>query len=156
MWFNAVVSIMKAFKKLIDIYSQRAILWGAWLKVYYYPEGKDESSDRRTGYQKVEKLTKNHPRIWTLFKATMVKVEKKGLEDYKKLKWVKPLKGVKAPIQELRIPKTRKGGVLRLYFADLPDKSGDIIVLSEEFKTIKKASPEVIKLAEKRYKERYK
>lgn len=83
-----------------------------------------------------KKLMNEHPpKFWLMVKETLEKVKKSSdLEVLKRQKWVRPLKHIKEPILEFRIPPSRRGGVVRLYFAYKKNDSNTIIILSAEKK----------------------
>ena len=71
----------------------------------------------------------------------------------KRDKRVGTLKHISEPIMEFRIPPTKSGGVVRLYFSYLNKEKDSIIILSAERKNGRsKADPKKIKQAISRYK----
>lgn len=89
------------------------------------------------------------PKLWIMVRNTMEKVTSvSNLDMFKSNEWVKHIDG---KIWEFRIPPTKQGGVIRLYFGYKAEDH--IIILSGERKTKKEADQNKIDDAKKRYKE---
>lgn len=101
-----------------------------------------------------KKLENKHPKLWALTYTTLKEVEKsENLDMLKRDSRVGALKYISEPILEFRIPPTKSGGVVRLYFSYMSKNKDSIIILSAERKNgRRKADPEKIKQAIARYK----
>ena len=98
-------------------------------------------------------LMSKHKDLWSLIKTTIEKAhEYSDLSVFEKQGIVGKLKN-KLNIYEFRIPPTRRGGVVRLYFGYKKNDKNTIIILTGEFKKIKESNSKIIDLAEKYYKE---
>ena len=99
-------------------------------------------------------LKKKHPKLFALVRTTIEKVKKsQNLSDLERQRWVSRLSEASLPIYEFRIPPTKKGGVVRLYFGYKKSDKNTIVILTGELKHKKEADPIKIKSAEKYYKE---
>lgn len=124
------------------------------LEIVYYPD-QDSLEDPLGPIGRFYKdLRKSHPDLWALVhQATKSVKDAPDLESLKNQKWVERISYSNYPLYEFRIPPQRRGGVVRLYFAYKKNNSKTIVILSAELKKGKKANPEKIKQAEKRYQE---
>ena len=128
------------------------------MNVVFYPDKTDLEINVNKGpvVNKIKDITKNRPKLFALISRTMddVKIHK-NLDKYNSNEWVTPLKGIKEPIFEFRIPPRDKKGVIRLYFAYKKNNQNTIIILSAEIKQGGKceANKDDIKRAIERYKE---
>lgn len=121
------------------------------MKVLAYPDNETDNSHGPIG-RFLKDLQKNHVQLWSTVNSLLDKVKRKSnLDEYFATEWVKRLPKTKEKLFEFRIPPTRRGGVVRIYFGFKKDDPSTVILLSAELKKGKKANKEQIKLAEKRY-----
>jgi phage-related protein len=94
---------------------------------------------------------KNRAELSAKFRSTIETIERHGIEYLKETqpKWVSPLSHISEPLSELRIPPTRKGGVLRVYFFRVSEE--EICLLDIQFKRGKDRADTAS--AQKRYRE---
>jgi hypothetical protein len=135
------------------------------MKIFFYPdfEFSDNAGDnleKRIGESSgsivkfLDKLRIKRPELWSLVKTTLTNAQNDILFDLlKRQSWIEPLVGTKEPIHEFRIPPTKKGGVVRLYFGYKQNDPKTIFILSAELKKNTETNNERIKQAEQRYKE---
>jgi hypothetical protein len=125
------------------------------MKVTYYRDQTDFEEGDGPILRFIRDLQSAKPHLFALVRETMMDVAKiDNLEKYKKTKWVKKIPKQSKPIFEFRIPPTKSGGVVRLYFGYKKRLKSEICILSCELKRGKtKADPKKLKLAEKRYSE---
>lgn len=99
-------------------------------------------------------LIKKRPDLATLVKSTLDEVNKSiTLDLFFRQEIAAKVDHCSEPIYEFRIPKTRKGGVVRLYFGYQNNNNSIIHILAAELKNTK--SPDANKIAQaiSRYKE---
>ncbi len=97
------------------------------------------------------------PKYWILVKETLETAKKKESLDFLFASGgVMKLSGCSEPIHEFRIPPSKKGGVVRIYFAYNPDNNKEIWLFSAELKKSTKPDKVKIDIAIKRYKEVFK
>lgn len=98
-------------------------------------------------------LKRKRADLWTLVDQQMRTARNlENLRAFELAEIVGRLGEVKAPLYEFRIPKTRRGGVVRIYFCYRTEEPGCIILLDAE---LKKGHAANIDSAEKRYRELY-
>jgi hypothetical protein len=99
-------------------------------------------------------LKKEYPALFALTRNTLKDVKKADdLSLWENNKRAGRLKWVKEPIWEFRIPPTRSGGVVRLYFGYDKHNKRKIHILQAEVKHDTEANPEKVKSAIDRFKE---
>ena len=86
------------------------------MKVLYWPQ----LDERKTPEVSLEdfhsKLKRKRPDLWAMVRETIKQAEKPGgIEALRKSQWVSRLSG-SDPIWEFRIPPTKRGGEVRIYF----------------------------------------
>lgn len=120
------------------------------MNIILFPEDSDSGPIRKL----FKKLEQTDRPLWTLVREYLEKVKRSSnLNDLEKQEIVKPVKYTKVPLYEFRIPKTRRKGVVRLYFAYKKSDRNTIIILAAEKKNKKAADSIKIAQAEQRYKE---
>jgi len=125
------------------------------MRVFYWPYWKEEEKAEGSLDDFLSKLKlEKHADLWALARKTIEEAEKpKGLEILKANQRVGPLKGVKEPIWEFRIPPRKRGGVVRIYFCHKKEDHNCIICLDAELKKRAESSPQKIQSAKLRYRE---
>lgn len=123
------------------------------MNVIFYPNLQE--MDNVTG--KIDKLFKflrsKRPDLWRMVLTIIEKVNKySNLDILERQEIVGKLRN-KPHIYEFRIPPTKSGGVIRLYFGYKKNDKNTIVILTGEFKKKREANSNIIKLAEKYYKE---
>lgn len=123
------------------------------MRILYWPQcGEKDSGDVSLEDFLSRLKLKKHPDLWTLVRNTIKKAEEpQGWAALRGTGWVRPLREIKEPIWEFRIPPTRRGGVVRIYFCHKGDDS--IVCLVGEFKKRVEASSQKIHQAQMRYRE---
>jgi phage-related protein len=127
------------------------------LKVRFYPDLSGENTGATSVFRTIEKLKRKHQELYSLVREVLLDVEKNcdDLSMYQKRAQVSRLRNSSEPIWEFRIPKTRRGGVVRIYFCYHTGLSGDpmIVLLSMELKKTARADRQVVAEAERNYRE---
>ncbi len=154
---NINFSKIKISNIIIDIYSLLAIIYGDKMIVFIYCDilyQDNIENNKGSVVRFLEKLRNERPDLWTQVSVTLNKVmESSNLGIFERQGRVEKLKRTSVPIYEFKIPPTRKGGVVRLYFAFKKNDLNTIHILSAELKHKKEPDPIKIKQAEQRYKE---
>ena len=120
----------------------------------YYPSCTENETEKGPIENFLSTLQKKRSDLWSLVDETLRKVgEAENLDALIKSKYVGRLKRQKEPIFEFRIPPTKKGGVVRIYFCYKKKERNCIILLDAELKKRSEAAGEKIKEACKRYRE---
>lgn len=133
------------------------------MNIYCYPDdnkiiqlsSKTKAEEQRGSvYKFLKKLMKDRPDLWALTNSTLKEAQKlDDLKRFEKNKWVGKLKKEDSPIYEFRIPPTKRGGVVRIYFAYIDSKPKSIMLLSAELKHKKGSNNGKVTQAVRRYKE---
>ena len=94
------------------------------------------------------------PKLWSLVREMISKIQNKSdLRCFEETGIISRLQKTIVPLYEIKIPKTNKNGVVRLYFAYKKGDKSTIFILSAEKKKRKESNKNIIRQAEKRYKE---
>jgi hypothetical protein len=115
----------------VDKYSIFAIFvkWGK-MKLMFYPEQLDSKKEGLV-QEFIRKVLKKHNDLRLRVEKFFEKVrESKSLDPFYKDDTIAPLRG----ILEMRIPKTRSGGVVRIYFCKHPKIMDLLVLLDAELK----------------------
>ena len=125
------------------------------MKIGYYPGEVGDDPVDASVHKWIEKLKKKQPELYSLTMKVLRKMEKSAsLQPFIDQEIIKPLR---SPLFEIRIPKKRAGGVVRLYFCYVPGKEGCIQILEHEIKRGRQSADQnVINSAMRRYKELFK
>ena len=131
------------------------LYWKGGMKIIYYRDSTNYENATSSIKKFFSKLQKKRPDLWTMTMNTLKKIETES--NYIKIlegnEGVSRLRYTKEPIFELRIPPTKGGGVVRLYFGYKKNNNNIIYIFSAELKKgTSEASAEKIKQSEEHYK----
>jgi len=101
------------------------------MRFSWYPQFLDPDATAKV--QKfIQKDLKKYPDLLSRVRTFLVSVEKvENLDSYYKSGEMAKLEGA---LHEMRIPPTRRGGVVRIYFCVNPEDSREIMLLDAELK----------------------
>ncbi len=129
-----------------------AILLVCAVKIGYYPGKPEEDPVDASTRKWIEKLKRKKPDLYSIAMKVLKKMEESdSLQPFIDQGIVAQLSN---PLWEIKIPKKKAGGVVRLYFCKVPHREGYIHILEHEIKN-GRTNPDsnILKSARKRYKE---
>lgn len=124
--------------------------------IIYYPNNTVIANNAGPVCKFLKDLARKKPSLWNLVDARIKEIKKEiNLKHLENQKIVEKLNGLAVPIHELRVPKQRRGGVVRIYFGYKTNDNNTIVFLAGELKMNWRSSPNpaIIKNAIKRYRE---
>lgn len=123
------------------------------MTIHYYPDISGGSPTAGSVLKFIDHLAKDEPKLYAMVRSTIDKLSIPGATmDSILPTWHGNLSHLSAPIRELRIPPTRSGGVVRLYYCIDKRSPNAIVILDGEVKKNNRASA-YTKQAVKRYNE---
>lgn len=124
------------------------------MKISFYPDVTSSNIRESKLYKFSDSLRKTNPDLWGLMVSTLKSIENnENLDFLTQTGWIEHLNKNNIPLFEIKIPPTKRGGVVRLYCAYKKNNPNAICVLAAELKHVTKANKKILDTASKRYKE---